>query len=123
MDGHHERVVAGTMTGRLGLGDTMTLKASHFGYRWSMTSKIVEWERPHRFVDQQVSGPFARWRHEHIFATDTIGANTCVMHDVIDFTAPAGVLGRFVSALLLRPYLQRLIRNRNAFIARVSSER
>jgi ligand-binding SRPBCC domain-containing protein len=40
-----------------------------------MTSRITEWSRPERFVDEQVRGPFAAFRHEHLFEAALMGAH------------------------------------------------
>lgn len=62
------RETATTSSGRrqLGLGDEVTFRARHFGLWWSMTSRITYYERPYRFVDEQIRGPFRvprdRWR-------------------------------------------------------------
>jgi ligand-binding SRPBCC domain-containing protein len=109
-----ERAVGGVTSGRIGLGESVTWRARHFGLPWRMTSKITEHERPSRFVDEQVSGPFRRWRHEHLFEADGAGTR---MTDVIDFAAPAGPLGHLVAVTALRPYLKRLIARRNATLA------
>ena len=42
-----------------------SLRVHSIPLRW--TSEIVEWERPHRFVDLQLRGPYKVWRHEHCF--------------------------------------------------------
>jgi ligand-binding SRPBCC domain-containing protein len=112
------RAVAFDVTsGRLGPGDSVTWQARHFGVRWRMTSHISEYERPYRFVDEQVDGPFRSWRHEHVFVAPDPSAT--MMRDVIEFTAPAGVLGQLIGAAVLRPYLRRLIQRRNAYLVRV----
>ena len=111
-----ERVVGGVTAGRLEAGDVVTWQARHFGVPWRMTVRITEYRRPDRFVDEQVRGPFGRWRHEHVFAPEPGDVATTVMRDRIDFTAPMGPVG-VVIASLLRPYLSRLVARRNAFLA------
>lgn len=106
---------ATTAAGRvLGLGDEVTWRARHFGLPWVMTSRIVEWDRPRRFVDQQERGPFARYRHEHLFEPQAAGT---VMTDRIEFRAPMGPIGVVVEKLLLERYLRGLIETRNNYLA------
>jgi ligand-binding SRPBCC domain-containing protein len=45
----------------------VTWEARHFGITWRLTSKIVEYDPPARFVDEMQRGPFRRWRREHLF--------------------------------------------------------
>lgn len=114
-----ERAVAGVTTGRIALGEEVTWRAWHFGVPFRLTSRITEFEAPHRFVDEQVRGPFASFRHEHRFTATTDGGT--VMVDRVRFAAPLGVLGR-VAEVVLGPYLRRLIADRNAHLARVLAE-
>ncbi|MBM9463268.1 SRPBCC family protein [Aeromicrobium sp. YIM 150415] len=109
-----ERVVRGPASGQLGLGDEVTWRARHLGLWWTMTAAVTEFERPTRFVDEQVRGPFSSFRHEHRFEEHESGTS---MTDTIEFTAPLGVPGRAVAALVLRPYLRRLIARRGEFLA------
>lgn len=109
-----EQAVAGTTTGTIGLGETVTWRARHFGVVWRMTSRINALEAPHRFVDEQVRGPFARFRHEHRFEPSASGTR---MVDEIGFRAPLGVLGLLAERIALARYLPHLIRERNASLA------
>ncbi|WP_067505003.1 SRPBCC family protein [Actinoplanes sp. TFC3] len=116
MAGSGERTDGGVRSGRLALGDTVTFTARHFGLPWRMTSRITAYERPVRFVDEQDRGPFRTWRHEHTFTSDDERGVT-VARDLIDFTAPFGMLGRLVTRVVLERYLRRLIAERNAYLA------
>jgi ligand-binding SRPBCC domain-containing protein len=78
-----------------------------------MTSRITDMERPRRFVDEQVAGPFKYWRHVHSFEAEEDGTR---MLDRIDYEAPFGLLGHAVDRLLLNRYLTNLIAQRNDFI-------
>lgn len=71
-----------------------------------MTSRIAELDRPHRFVDEQVRGPFRRFRHEHRFEASDVGTR---MVDRITFDAPLGPVGRATETLVLGRYMRRLI--------------
>lgn len=113
MERSRERAVAGVTSGLIELGQQVTWKATHFGIPFTMTSTISAMEWPVRFVDEQVRGPFARFRHEHRF--DTIDGGTH-MTDVIDFVAPVGPIGRLVDRLVLERYLTKLIVERNAHL-------
>ncbi|WP_327092146.1 SRPBCC family protein [Nonomuraea sp. NBC_01738] len=110
MSASGERAVGGVTSGRLGPGDEVTWRARHFGVVWRLTSTISAYDRPSFFVDEQVAGPFRRWRHEHYF--EAAGEGT-LMRDVVDFAAPLGVLGRLAEVVVLRRYLTRLIVVRN----------
>lgn len=91
-----ERAVAGVTSGQMGPGDTVTWKARHLGLPVAMTTRFSAYDAPHRFVDEQVRGPFRRWWHEHRFESADGGTR---MIDVADFRAPAGPLGTAVERL------------------------
>ncbi|MFF5181885.1 SRPBCC family protein [Micromonospora sp. NPDC000316] len=117
-----ERAVGGITTGRLKAGDAVTWEARHFGLPWRMTVRITGYRRPHSFTDEQISGPFGRWHHEHSFTPNPADSSATLMRDVIDFSAPMGPVGRIMASLILRPYLQRLIARRNTYLAATLAE-
>lgn len=108
-----ERAVDGVRSGVMRLGDTVTWRARHFGIPFTMTSVISEYDAPSRFVDEQTSGPFRRWWHEHRFEGTPSGT---LMTDVVEFESPAGSLGRIVNRLVLTSYMTRLLEQRNAWL-------
>ncbi len=113
MEESSERAVGGVTSGVLELGDEVTWRAKHFGVPFVMTSRITEMERPHRFVDEQVKGPFSRFRHVHRFEVDGEATH---MVDEISFDAPLGPIGQLVEALFLGGYLEKLIAERNEYL-------
>lgn len=113
MSGSNERAVGGVVEGQLGLGDVVTWRAIHFGIPWKLTAKITEHDAPHCFVDEQIRGPFARWRHEHRF--ESLGGSTRMI-DTVEFASPLGVIGSAVDRLFLRRYMQRLLERRNEWL-------
>lgn len=108
-----ERAVGGVLEGVMGLDDEVTWRARHFGVPFTMTSRITALQAPRRFVDEQVRGPFRRWWHEHLF--EEVGRRTRML-DRIDFSSPAGPVGRVVDRLVLERYMTRLIGQRNVWL-------
>jgi ligand-binding SRPBCC domain-containing protein len=65
--------------------------------RWK--SEISEWDPPHRFVDTQLRGPYALWRHQHSFTAENDGTR---IRDQVDYALPLGVLGELAHTLMVR---------------------
>ncbi|PRX10154.1 SRPBCC family protein [Actinoplanes italicus] len=103
---------------RLGPGDEVTFRASHFGVKWRMTSQVTAYDRPAHFVDEQTRGPFREMRHEHNF--EDLGNGRTRMVDRMAIRAPGGPLGAIVTRLLLAPYLKRLLIRRATHIKRLA---
>ncbi|GAA1822764.1 SRPBCC family protein [Agromyces salentinus] len=106
-----ERAVGGVTSGSIGLGETVTWRARHFGVWFTMTSRITSLDRPHRFVDEQVTGPFRSFHHEHVFTRES---GRTVVVDTLTIASP--VFGPLAERAVLVPYLRRLITRRNRFL-------
>lgn len=76
------------------------LRLHHVPIRWQ--SRISAWEPPHRFVDEQVRGPYRKWHHEHIFE-EVDGGTLC--RDIVDYAAAGG---RLVNSLFVKRDLIRI---------------
>lgn len=104
-----ERPIAGVTSGLLQLHDHVTWEATHLGIRQRLTSRIVEFERPHHFRDSMVSGAFRRFDHDHDFLEVTAGTRVT---DRFDFDAPLGILGQIANSLFLTAYMKAFLRLR-----------
>jgi hypothetical protein len=114
MAASRERAIAGVTSGLIGLHEEVTWRAWHFGVPIRMTSRITQMATPTSFVDEQVRGPFAFFRHEHRFEPGSDGGT--MMTDRVRFAAPLGIAGR-AAELVVGPYLKRLIENRNGYLS------
>jgi ligand-binding SRPBCC domain-containing protein len=76
-------------------------------------TRITVWQPPVRFVDEQLHGPYAVWRHEHRFAATADGRGTTVTDEVL--YAHAG--GAIANRLLVAPDLERIFRYRQERLA------
>ncbi len=80
------------------------LKVRGFPLRWR--SEITEWEPPHRFVDEQIRGPYKVWHHEHTFM-ERDGKTVC--EDDVVYAVLGGPL---VNRLLVEPDVKRIFEYR-----------
>jgi ligand-binding SRPBCC domain-containing protein len=105
-----ERAVAGVTTGLINLGETVTFEAVHFGVRQRLTSKVVEFDRPHRFVDETVKSAFKSFRHIHEFVPTEQGT---LMRDTLTWVSPLGFLGVIADKIALERYMRAFLVERN----------
>lgn len=109
---------AGVTSGLVGLGERVTWRAKHFGVWHTLTSEITAMDRPAYFQDTMIRGPFRLMRHDHAFRA--LSPNETEMRDVFHFAAPIPVLGRLVEIAVLRRYMRRLLRERNAVVKEIA---
>jgi ligand-binding SRPBCC domain-containing protein len=75
--------------------------------RW--TTEIVVWDPPRRFEDVQLSGPYRRWHHTHLF--EPIDGGTRMTDEVL-YSLPFGILGRALQVLIVRRDVERIFNYR-----------
>ncbi len=113
-----EKAIDGTTSGLIGLGESVTWRAKHFGIWQNLTSKITDYQRPDFFVDEMVKGTFKSFRHEHHFKQKD--RETTKMIDYFDYQSPLGMLGRLADGLFLKAYMANLLQQRNRLIKEVA---
>lgn len=91
--------------------------------RWR--THIAAYEPPHRFIDEQVRGPYRVWHHEHTFEEIEIGTVregggrgiatvvTDRVHYELKWPVHNNGLGRLVRARMVAPDLQRIFTYRS----------
>ncbi len=109
----NETAIAGKTSGLIGLNESVTWRAKHFGIYQKLTSKITEFDRPNYFADEMVSGAFSEFKHEHHF-TDLNGRT--LMTDYFDYKSPFGILGKLVDKMFLEKYMTHLLTERNRIV-------
>ena len=108
-----ETAIAGKTSGLIGLNESVTWRAKHFGVYQNLTSKITEFDRPNYFADEMISGAFSRFKHEHHF--EDLNGGT-LMTDVFDYQSPLRFLGRLADKIFLEKYMTDLLKERNRIV-------
>jgi len=116
----NEEAIAGKTSGLIGIGESVTWRAKHFGITQRLTSKITAFEYPYYFTDEMVSGTFKRFRHEHIFKEEN---GSTLMTDVFNYTSPFGLVGRLADILFLKKYMTTLLAERNRIVKEYAEDK
>lgn len=96
---------------RAGVEIDYKLRLRGLPLRWR--SRITAWEPPHRFVDEQIRGPYRRWVHEHTFIPQNGGT---LVKDVVEYDMLGG---RLANRLLVRNDLRRIFAYRQERLAQI----
>jgi len=118
-----EQAIAGTTSGQIAYGETVTWRGKHFGLWLTHTSIISEYTPSSFFVDEMIDGNFKSFRHEHRFQTVTSGLNdinsSTIMQDILTYEVPYGILGRLFDFLFLRKHMLKFLKTRNLKLKKV----
>lgn len=91
-----------------------TIKISGIPQRW--TTLITKFEPPHKFVDQQIKGPYSFWHHTHEFYESKEGT---VLLDRVDYGLPFSFLGDIAHALFVKKQLNTIFDYRYQIIQKL----
>jgi uncharacterized protein (TIGR01777 family) len=98
-------------TGGVRDGGRLAMEIAKGPVRVRWVARHVDYLPGEQFCDEQVEGPYARWRHVH--RVESRGTNTSVLHDRIEYALPLGMPGRWLGDAATRKMLQRLLQHRH----------
>jgi len=91
-----------------------------YGVPFLWRTRITVWEPGVRFVDEQESGPFGVWIHEHRF--DALSPTSTRVRDRVRYRLPLEPLGRLAHPLVRRK-LERIFAYRGERVAELLAPR
>ncbi len=110
INGH---AVAGTMSGLINEGDTITWKAKYL-YKIRVFKMGITDMKPYSFFSEKmIKGDLASLKHEHHFKSIENGT---IMIDQLNFEIRYGFAGRLINKLFLTNYIKHLLEHRNEII-------
>lgn len=97
-----------------GARTTVRVGIGPFTTEW--VSEHLAPDPPHSFADFQVTGPFARWHHRHLFAARDDGS--CEVEDRLEYELPVEPFGGLVAGRMVRDRIERGMTYRHRVLAR-----
>jgi ligand-binding SRPBCC domain-containing protein len=79
-----------------------------FPAKW--IAEHTRYEPPRMFEDVQISGPFKKWRHQHIVLPHETGA---ILRDEIEYEPPFSVFGKIAAPFAVVPKLEKMFAYRH----------
>lgn len=79
------------------------------GIRMQWVTEITQVVEKRYFVDEQRSGPYAMWHHQHILEEVNGGV---LMKDIVSYKPPMGFLGAIANRLMIRSQLEAIFNYR-----------
>ncbi len=99
-------------------GALIDYRLALFGVPFRWRTRIDSYVPGVEFIDSQLRGPFALWRHTHSFRDTPEGTH---MHDRVEYAIPAGPLGTLAHTLFVRQTLARVFDYRHKVISEIFS--
>lgn len=84
----------------MAVGARIDYRLSLYAVPFTWKTRITAWEPGRRFVDEQESGPFRVWIHEHCF--EALSPTTTRIRDEVRYRLPFSPLGEIAHPLVRR---------------------
>lgn len=89
------------------------------GIAVSWVSEITHVQAPYYFVDEQQSGPYRFWHHQHLLKVSDTGVDVI---DTLNYQLPLGVIGMALHTVWVKPRLDEIFRFRYHALAHYFDE-
>ena len=90
------------------------------GIKMLWVSEITHVREKQYFVDEQRSGPYKMWHHEHFIESVPAGV---LMTDIVSYIPPAGFIGNIANSLLIRKELKKIFDYREEALAGIFNKK
>ncbi len=97
-------------------GSKIRYRLKWHGVPLSWKTDIQVWEPPFRFVDMQISGPYALWRHTHTFVPR---GEATLVQDHVEYALPFGPLGVVAHRFMVRREVESIFDYRTHRLAEI----
>ena len=84
-----------------------------FNIPLTWVTEITQVNKPYFFVDEQRSGPYAIWHHEHHFEDVENGV---MMTDKLFYKVPMGRFGKLLDNIFIQKKVHGIFKFRNEFL-------
>ncbi len=98
-------------------GTLIEYRLALFGVPLYWQTLIERWTPDEAFVDRQLKGPYALWRHTHSFEEQ--GPRQTLMRDVVEYRLPFALLGSLAHSLFTKRWLAYIFDYRAVMTARL----
>jgi ligand-binding SRPBCC domain-containing protein len=109
----NEKAIAGTTTGLINCGETVTWRGKHFGFYLTHKSRITAMELYDYFVDEMEEGKFKSFKHQHFFEEKN---GSIIMKDHLQYETPFDIFGKLFDVLFLKRHLTQFLLERNKIL-------
>jgi len=106
-----ENVKVESSDGSIKPGARVTLKTYLAGIPLRWVAEHRAYEPPTRFEDVALSGPFAAWRHQHLFRS--VAPNATILTDQINYQVPLRAIGESLGGGYVRRQLEAMFAYRH----------
>ena len=79
------------------------------GIKLNWVTEITHIKDKNYFVDEQRSGPYKMWHHEHILEETNDGI---IMKDIISYIPPYGIIGLILNKLFIKKQVREIFQYR-----------
>ena len=105
--------VLGKSTEAIEEGTLIDYKLKIHGVPAKWKTRIRDWDPPHEFVDEQLSGPYKRWVHHHGLKPFRGGT---LLTDRVRFQLPLGSMGRMGGFAFVRQDVEKIFSYRSQVV-------